>query len=165
MLITTNQVLLKQSNSINHISSVGCTQLINQPIRITQTSSTVIDHIYVNSMSVSHVILTIVSEDISDHVPIFAEFICKQSKKSAKRPHARILSQENIDLFLANLNTLIYDLDRNKDYNLEKLIKIMLYLANQYFQKNLLNRKQNKISKNPWISSDILKLIKEKNKL
>ena len=73
----------------NHISSVGCTQLINQPTRITQTSSTVIDHIYVNSASVSHVIPTIVSEDISDYLPIFAEFICKQSKKSAKRAHSR----------------------------------------------------------------------------
>ena len=60
-------------------------------------------------MSVSQVISTIVSEDISDHSPIFAEFICKQSEKSAKRPYARKLSQENIDLFLANLNTLIYD--------------------------------------------------------
>ena len=124
---------------INRISSVGCTQLINQPTRITQTSSTVIDHIYVNSMSVSHVIPTIVSEDISDHLPIFAEFICKQSKKSAKHPHARNLSQENIDLFLANLNTLIYDLDRNKDCNLEKLIKILLDLTNQYFPKQSSN--------------------------
>ena len=47
----------------------------------------VIDHIYVNSMSISHVIPTIVSKDISDHFPIFAEFISKLSKKSAKRPY------------------------------------------------------------------------------
>ena len=46
----------------NHIRSVSCTQLINQPIRITQTSSTVIDHIYVNSSPVSHVTPTIVTK-------------------------------------------------------------------------------------------------------
>ena len=120
---------------INHISSVGCTKLINQPTRITQTSSTIINHIYVNSMSVSHVIPTIMSEDISHHFPIFAEFICKQSKKSAKHPYAKKLSQENSDLFLANLNRLIYYLEINKDCNLEKLIKIMLDLTNQYFPK------------------------------
>ena len=109
----------------NHIRSVGCTQLINQPTKITQTSSTVIDHIHFNSTPVSHVTPTIVSKDISDHLPIFDEFICKQCEKSAKRPYARKLSQENIDLFLANLNTLIYDLNRNKNYNLEKLMKLI----------------------------------------
>ena len=41
----------------------------------------------------------------------------------------------------------------------------MLDLTNQYFPKKILSKKQYKISKNPWISSDILKLIKEKNKL
>ena len=41
--------------------------------------------------------------------------------------------------------------------------KILIYY--QYFPQKYLSRKQHKISKNPWISSDILKLIKEKNKL
>ena len=60
MLIMTNQVLLSNQTAYKSYQySVSCTQLINQPTRITQTSSTVIDHIYVNSMSVSHVIPTI----------------------------------------------------------------------------------------------------------
>ena len=32
----------------NHISSIGCAQLINKPTRIGKTSSTIIDHIYAN---------------------------------------------------------------------------------------------------------------------
>ena len=74
---------------INHISIVGCAQLINQPNRLTEISRTVTDHIYFNSMSISHVMPTIVSKDDSDHLPIFAESIYKQSKKSAKRLYAR----------------------------------------------------------------------------
>ena len=100
-------------------------------------------------MSVSYVIPTIVSKDISDHSPTFAEFISKQFKKFAKRPYARKLLRENIDLFLAYLNTLIYNLERNKNHTLEKLIKKMLDSTNQYLPQKILNRKQYQISKNP----------------
>ena len=66
--------------------------------------------------------------------------------------------------YFANLNALIFGLERNKDCN-SKINLMMLDLANQYFIQKIISRKENKISKISGISSDILELIKEKNEL
>jgi len=49
--------------------SLGCVKQIKYPTRITQLSATLIDHIYTNNVtheSTSHIL----TEDISDHLPI-----------------------------------------------------------------------------------------------
>jgi len=40
-LLTTQQNI---SDYVNHISSIGCTQLINKPTKVSQVSSSIIDH-------------------------------------------------------------------------------------------------------------------------
>ena len=49
--------------------------------------------------------------------------------------------------------------------DLEKLLNLNSGLTNQHFPKKILSRRQYKMAKNPWISPDILALIKCKNKL
>ena len=73
--INYDKVMLSRATAdyINHIASLGCIQLIDMPTRFSQTSNTVIDHIYVNSSILNHVIPFIIYEDISDHLPICVE--------------------------------------------------------------------------------------------
>ena len=78
---------------INQIASLGCIQLIDKQTRISQTSNTAIDHIYVNSSLLNNVLIFIFFEDISDHLPICVEIRCKPNKTTAKRPHTRKLTQ------------------------------------------------------------------------
>ena len=60
-------------NYADHINRVGCVQLIDKPTRIAANSGSLIDRIYTNSAKVSGITPTIVSEYISDHMPIYAE--------------------------------------------------------------------------------------------
>ena len=66
---------------VNHINSLGCLQLVDKPTRITQTSTTIIDHFDIDSISLSDVTPTIFCKDISDHLPVCAEIKCRPSKK------------------------------------------------------------------------------------
>ena len=148
----------------NHLHSVGCVQLINKPTRITTTSSSTIDHIYTSSALINQVTPTIICDDISDHLPVCAEFKCKLSHSLTSRPVIRRLTRENIDLFLEDLDNSLYSSDmRGIDVN--ELLTIMNNLTNRHFPKKMLSRKQFKILKNPWISPEILASIKQKNKI
>ena len=68
--INYDKAMLSQATAdyINHIASLGCIQLTDKPTRISQTSNTVIDHIYVNSSLLNYVLSFIFFEDISDHL-------------------------------------------------------------------------------------------------
>ena len=89
---------------IIHIASLDCIQVIDKPTRISQTSNTVIDHIYVNSSLLNYVLPFIFDEDISDHQPICVEIRCKPNTTTGRQPHTRKITQENIDLFLKDLS-------------------------------------------------------------
>jgi len=43
-------------------------------------------------------------EDISDHLLTSAIITCNSNKKATKRPYTRKITQENLDLFLSELN-------------------------------------------------------------
>ena len=69
-LLKTNQDV-KISHYFNTLSSLGCSQVIAHPTRITATSSTLLDHIYTNNSSQNININAIIS-DISDHLLVTA---------------------------------------------------------------------------------------------
>ena len=100
--INYDKAMLSQATAdySNHIASFGCIQLIDKPTHNSQTSNTVFDHIYGNSSSLNYVPPFNFEKDISDHLPIRVEIRCKPNKTTARRPHTRKTTQENIDLFL-----------------------------------------------------------------
>ena len=86
--------------------TLGLTQLIKQPTRITKTSSTLIDHIYTNNPSAlcnTHVDPTC----ISDHNPVLCTLSCK-SPKAERKGHTYIQYRSfktfNKDNFLFDLS-------------------------------------------------------------
>ena len=60
----------KVENYLNDLYAAGCYSLINKPTRMTSTSSTTLDHIYLNAID-KFCISGILTYDISDHLPIF----------------------------------------------------------------------------------------------
>ena len=149
----------------NHISSIGCLQLIDKPTRTTPTSSTIIDHIYVNTALTGQVLPIILYDDISDHLPLCAELRYTALKKSTMRPIFRPINQRVIELFLSKLNKELNIAEKRNNNNLDSLISIMSDLTNLCCPKKTMSRKQYKVSKSPWITSGILTSIKQKNKL
>jgi len=56
------------NNYLNTIYAEGCNNLINKPTRITQTTATLLDHIY--SDMTKYISYTgILMYDVSDHLP------------------------------------------------------------------------------------------------
>ena len=69
-LLKTNHDV-KISHYFNTLSSLGCSQIIAQPTRITASSSTLLDHMYANNSS-QHINRHAIISDISDHLPVIA---------------------------------------------------------------------------------------------
>ena len=155
-------------NYANHINGIGCTQIINKPTRICSFWSSVINHAYVNSTSLSQVSSFILQEDISDHLPVCVKYQCKFNRNT-KRPHYRKITQEGLKLFLEHLNNKLSTPEwlypNPSNYNLDKLLNLLNELISQHFRKKMQSRRQYKVSKHPWITPDILTAMKLKNKL
>ena len=155
------------SNCANHTDSVECSQLVDKPTRINQIfgTGTIFDHIHIDSTLINYVLPIIIQDDISDHMPICAEFRCKPNKKFTKRPLTQKLTIEGVDLFLANLSNMLISQELHHKPSVETLMSFMSELANHYFPLKKMSRRQYKISKNPWITRSILTFINNKNKL
>ena len=93
-----------------------------------------------------HVLPIIFCEDISDHLPICAIVKCNPIEKTASRPLRRIISQDNIKLFLEDLSSALNTSEMRNSKNLEHLT-LMNDLTNVYFPKKTSSGRQFKTSK------------------
>ena len=78
-------------NYANHINGIGCAQIIIKSTCsctqiISSSCSSVIDHAYINSTSLSQVSSFVLQEDISDHLPLCVKYQYKPNKNT-KRLH------------------------------------------------------------------------------
>ena len=154
----------------NAIYSKGCCNIINKPTRITESSATLIDHIYTNATNniTSRGILIF---EISHHMPTF----CTLSLSPINNPKKVLIREiKNFDKesFLNNVNDLAIktnnsitscnenlDLDETMDMFLNSLVQIL----NQHAPIRAQTRKEFHLSKKPWISKGFLKSIQTKN--
>ena len=153
-------------NYENRINGIGCTQIISKPTRICSSCSSVIDHAYINSTSLSQVSSFIFQENISDHLLVCTKYQCNFNRNT-KRSHYRKITQEGFEFFLAHLNNKLSTPDwlYPGNYTLDKLLNLLNELISQHFHKKMQSRRQYKVSKHPWITPDILTAIKYKHKL
>ena len=159
---TPTSVLL--DNMISH----GLIPHITLPTRVTETSASLIDHIYSN-INTDSLIAGTFKTDISDH---FANFICiKWSPR--KCPSPKYVSFRNTSpIAIQNLNTALLDTDwsiilHQNDVNIaysEFIQKFSALIDNHlpYVTKRF-SKYSNK--KNPWITKGILISLKTKTKL
>ena len=69
------------ANYANSINLLGCNQIVDKPTRITNSASSIIDHIYANQNLLINIYPRVITYDISDHLPLLVEYKTFDIKK------------------------------------------------------------------------------------
>jgi len=106
-----NLNLLKYQIDTHSILSLGCVSRINKPTRFSSTHQpSLLHHIYTNIID-DDTTTGIALYDISDHIPVFANFNFYPKCAKKYRPKIRCLKSFDLPSFLEDLNTALFDLD------------------------------------------------------
>ena len=153
---------------INQMFSSTFYPLISKPTRITNSSATLIDNIFVNNLDECHK-CGILFTDLSDHLPVFQITTSPKevNHKSGVNTNYRLINKTTVDRLCQDLITE----DWNDLYNNTDTQDAYNYFYNKLFSlydKNipLKSTKRNTNSRDvPWVTKGILKSRKTKNKL
>ena len=136
--------------------------IINKPTRITQSSSTCIDHIWTNihDKSISSAIIT---HKIADHLPVIQR--TKITNIKTALPYTHNFSKRNCTLF----NEALSDIDPSDILHHTSADNAMNSFMQQYstlFNSRFpLKKKLNKIFSNSWFTNELNKLLKKKDRM
>ena len=153
---------------LNNLLSNGFYPRIDKPTRLTNTTATLIDNIFVNVHSddiVSGPWLT----DISDHLPIYTTFPYEFNsvEKSIKYITKRIYDDKNIDSFKNELMSIDWSdiyAENNVNSKFSLFMQIFHNLHDKYFPLTRFKIRNNGSFK-PWISRAIKNSIKRKKRI
>ena len=141
---------------------------ITVPTRLTETSSTLIDHIFTNIDKHDCTAGTLIT-DISDHFSNF--FISKINSQPQHLPHTVTYRPTN-DHLIENLNRCLSEYDWNdvtSTLNVDEAYNIFINKITDAINKHLpmktIKFNKNKHKGNPWITRGILNSLKTKEKL
>ena len=106
-------------NYLNALYSKGCNNVINKPTRITESSATLLDHMYTNTTN-SITNRGILTYEISDHLPTFCILAKRPLYCAPDKKMIRDLKKFNRDNFLDDISNLSLKTNAlilgNKDY-------------------------------------------------
>ena len=162
-----------ESNNIKSVFDIfirnSIIPLITKPTRVTQTSETIIDHIFTNDFSSQNLLSGVITTDISDHFPIFIVNKEVKSDKASNKIEVmkRNLSQSNVNKFITSLqstdwNTVLNDPDPQSAYSKFVSIYQAVYDKECPLKKQLVKEKTLRC---PWMTPGLLKSSKRKQKL
>ena len=136
--------------------------IINKPTRITQNSSTCIDHIWTNIHD-KIIKSAIITHKIADHLPVVQS--TKISNFKTALPKTRYFSKQNCARFIRALS----EIDPNETLNHTNVDDAMDSFMQQYsilFNLHFpLMKKQSKNSSNSWFTNELRKLLKKKDRM
>ena len=147
----------------------GILPTIIRPTRITHTSATLIDNIYIKHNKLENLKSGIILTDISDHLPIFACFGTTINQKQENlKITCRPMNDEQINMIIKSLentdwNSINNDNDINSTY--DKLITKLWDTVNEYAPEKNITINKNKIIRQPWMTSGLLQSINTRHKL
>ena len=150
------------------VSSSGLFQHITTPTRVTDKSSTLLDHIYSNN-PISIVSASVSDLSISDHAPIFCSKRTKMPKSCTKEHtviHYRSFKHFNKDFFFADLNEACFNLVYNHsdpDLALNCWYDIFLSILNKHAPMKTKRVKHPKLP--PWITPQIMQAMAHRDQL
>ncbi len=158
----------KTNEYLDGIVSHGFLPVITIPTRLTISSATLIDHIYVNRPSLVDkpgVILT----DIADHFGTFL-LLTKQKNKTkiSKNKEVRIFSQTNINNFREILHNTNFDVIYTTNCPNESFDKFIALYSSAYeraFPLKHIKPNRKYIKREPWVNDELLRSANEKSKL
>lgn len=151
---------------VNLMFSFSLFPLITRPTRVTDTTATLIDHIW-SSQPEKNTGCYIINIDLSDHFPILAEFRLKSTRKETNNVFKRTFSATQTENFLEDLAAVDWSQiftteDVESAYNL--FYEIFHRLFQLHFPvKRMPLRRKNKLC--PYITPALQKSIREKNRL
>ena len=146
-------------NFFNFLSSFGFRPLILQPTRVTSSSATLIDNIFINSLETESFGGNITTS-ISDHFSQFCMIdILKKAKHVSVPLKQRTFRNFNDDEFINeikkfNWNSLL--LGKNLDDSFSTFYKSIEKLLDEMAPIKTLKSKEQKLQQRPWITGDIL---------
>ena len=161
---------------MNATLSNGAYFLITKPTRITCNSATLIDHIITND-SVHKITPKIILNSLTDHYPIMCKIekidLIRNSDKLNTVSYYRDKKTFNSDMFCEDLDIKLFDLVNNQfplnklnfDYVFDQFVETIAKTIDLHAPLKRLTRKQQKVSKKPWITKGIFKSIKHKNSM
>ena len=111
--------MCKSYDYLSMIESIGMQQVISSPTRVTNSTSSVIDHVYTNVYNLA-IHSGVIETDVSDNFPIFVIFESKNKNKTALvRKVARSYKSFNIQSFHEDLGKINWaHVCRYKDVNI-----------------------------------------------
>ena len=152
----------------NIISAHGFRPLILQPTRITSSSASLIDNIFINDMSIESVGGNLTTS-ISDHFPQFCSFDVKAKKQLNKGPKfGRSYKKFNDDEFQNELKVINWDRlfeGKSIDEQVEIFLKKINCLLDEMAPVRRLTKKELNLRQNPWITRGLLKSMRSRDKL
>ena len=150
------------------LSSYSFQPLILQPTRVNARSSTLIDNIFINDLSVSSDGGNIVTS-ISDHFPQFCSLnIFKEPYKEKITQTKRCYRNFNHDEFKNELLSIDWDLlflNKRSEESFNLFFQKLETILDEMAPIKKLTQKQAKTEKKPWITTGILKSIQNRDKL
>lgn len=155
-------------NYINLLKSLNMTQLINAPTRITASSRTLIDHIYIRHNSTTCKLTSgSFIHQISDHLCTFININLSPLYDYKNRPKVRIFSQRNIECFKNSLKNTAHVFNQNISKNSNEIWELCINFIKKQFELAfpLKSISRSKIKHKPWITKAIIKSTKTKERL
>ena len=152
---------------LNMLYSNNFLPLITKPTRLTDHSSTLIDHIYTNA-PIQNTTSGIALADISDHLPVFC--ICNVSTSKNKQiRYSRDYSSFCKEQYLADFSQInwpdLYSTSTDLHEITNACINKVKYIVNKHAPlKKVTNSKMKQLNK-PWLTQGLLKSIKKKQKM
>ena len=167
--------LLNDNNQIKNytdmVYSHGCIPLITHPKRITEKSSTIIDHIYTNNIT-RKIDSFIILHDVTDHLPVM---VCTDFQRYPKnlnemptliRDTRKFRTESFVKNVLDNLSNLgNISNPCNANQCMVDFIDAFRNTLNKHAPLRKQTRKDKKLRSKQWITKALLISIKHKNKL
>jgi hypothetical protein len=159
----------KTNDYVDGIFSHGYLPIILKPTRISNSSATLIDHIYTNNTNIDSIHSGIILTDVADHFGIF-HILAEQSKNIQKQntKTSRSFSESKLSAFKDRLAECDFsDIMRtdcpNEAYNKFIMLYKLVFDASFPLTDKRIHKKY--IKREPWVSSGLLTSIRTKSKL
>ena len=150
--------------------SHGITPVITKPTRITPTSCTLIDNIYVKSSDITQCFSAVLATDISDHLPIVA---CVGSRcKNLDKKKPLMIKSRFIDEY--KLSQIRREISLRRWDNLETLTVNEAYLSvvnvinsalDQHAPETIKRIPATRVIRDPWMTGGLMKSFRTRDKL
>lgn len=146
------------------LNKYGLHQIITQPTRITNSTSTLLDIIVTSSLDFVRDPEVVRMDDMSDHCLVKCSITCKRSPAVIKFKTCRDYSNFDYNLFVADMYSIGFDILYSMS-NADEMVKFFTDTVNELFNRHA-PYKTKRLTKPPapWITPNIKFMMRLRNK-